>query len=411
MATFNVVLLESRIDKRGRAPLYARVSDKRAHRTKSLSEKVRPSKWNGAKQEVRASHPDAERINADIAELKGRAAAELRRLAWEGGDTSAAALAAALWDEPEPSASDDFFAFAGRWADRLRAEGRIGYWKRARSVLKKFRATVAGPLPLDAFTAGVLERHDRRMADDLGNSPNTRVVAFRLLRTVVRRAIKEGVMEPWDDPFLRFTPPKETKTERGRLTIEDIARIEDLNLEPGSDLDVARDLYLFALYAAGVRFGDVVRLRWENVHEAGGGRRLQYRMGKTNAPQDLALNPKAVAILDKYRRDREPAPDDLVFPVIAGYDLSTAEARERAVSSRNVLVNRSLKGVARRAGVRTHLTFHTARHSFADLARRNGADVYKVSQALGHANLKVTSRYLSGFDSGAADEAVNIAFG
>ena len=410
MATFNIVLMTARSDRQGRAPLWQRITDASQSKTKSLGEKIKPSHWNGDKQVVRASHPDAGRINDKIATAKSGAAAETRRRTWEKRDLSAAAIADALWGG-RAAGPQDFFAFADAWTDRLLAQDRIGYWKRARSVLKKLRATVGGPLPFSSFTSEVLEAHDRRMADELGNAPNTRVVAFRLIRTVVRRAIKDGVMEPWDDPFIRFTPPKETATDRGKLTVEEVDALFALELEEGSELDRTRDLYLFALYAAGVRFGDVASLRWSNVHQTEGGHRLRYRMSKTNAEKDLKLNARALSILGKYRGGGEPDGDALVFPLLSGYDLSTAKSRDDATSSRNVVVNRNLKVLAKLADVRSHLTFHTSRHTFADLARRNGADVYKVSKALGHSNLKVTTRYLAGFDSNATDDAIDTAFG
>ena len=41
------------------------------------------------------------------------------------------------------------------------------------------------------------------------------------------------------------------------------------------------------------------------------------------------------------------------------------------------------------------LTFHIARHTWADLARKSGRDVYEISRGLAHSGLGVTERYLA----------------
>ena len=65
-----------------------------------------------------------------------------------------------------------------------------------------------------------------------------------------------------------------------------------------------------------------------------------------------------------------------------------------------MLVNKHLKAVAKRveaAGtpMPAKLTFHIARHSWADLARKSGRDVYEISRALAHSGLGITERYLA----------------
>lgn len=412
MATVNVVLRASKADAKGRSPLYLRISDASTHRMSSLRVKVLLSQWNADKQEVRASHPEAEDINERIAKQKARVLDELKRRRWADGDQSAAALAGAIWVAPEVAqAAPDFFSYAEAWAGQLLANGQVYYYKRVWSALKKFRANVSAPLPFDQFGPDILKAHQAYMMQTLGNTANTACVSFTILRTIFKNAVREGVISLAGDPFLRFSPPKETRTERTKLSIGEIEQFEVVVLPPGSDLDWARDLFLFSLYTAGVRFGDAVRLRWRHIQESAGDTRLCYQMSKTGTAKDIKLNEKARAILAKYRPSEVPEAESLVFPLLEGYDLSTPSTIVSSTNSRNVTVNVSLKEVARRAGVKADVSFHIARHTFADLARRNGADVYKVSKALGHANLAVTARYLAGFDNGAADDALDIAFG
>ena len=146
-------------------------------------------------------------------------------------------------------------------------------------------------------------------------------------------------------------------------------------------------------------------LRVENVR----GGRLRYRMSKTGAQKDIAIVPAAAAILKHYDVDGRP-PTARVFPVFDGYNLSTPDHIYRATRSRNAIVNRNLKEMAKMAGIYEGISFHLARHTWSDYARREGWDVYKISKALGHTDLKTTEHYLKGFDTESIDEEMGRLF-
>ena len=83
---------------------------------------------------------------------------------------------------------------------------------------------------------------------------------------------------------------------------------------------------------------------------------------------------------------------------VVGVPQTVSERFVNASGSQNVLVNTQLKSVAKRveaAGtpMPEKLTFHIARHTWANLARKSGRD--EISRGLAHPRLGITGRHLA----------------
>lgn len=59
----------------------------------------------------------------------------------------------------------------------------------------------------------------------------------------------------------------------------------------------------------------------------------------------------------------------------------------------NNCCNVNLGHLAGRCGIRTHLTFHVGRHTFATLALNRGMPMETLSRILGHTNIRTTQIY------------------
>ena len=131
-------------------------------------------------------------------------------------------------------------------------------------------------------------------------------------------------------------------------------------------------LFLFACFV-GLRYSDLITLRWSDVVEEKDEIRIEKMMHKT---QHMVYVP-----LGKIARDYLPErgePDALVFP-----DLPKGTSDIDAI----------IKQWVSDAGIEKKVTFYSSRHTFATLNLIQGADLYVVSQLLGYKEIRTTEGY------------------
>ncbi len=400
MASVRIIQRKDKSRADGTAPLYVRITARRRSRYVSTGIYVEPRHFNAARQEVRRSHPLASAYNARLQDLR----LEAERAALEA-------------DAPE-AVKDALQGRAGsltryfeRFIEGLEQAGQ--YWERKKytTTLRKLRACLGEEIDFADLDREALRRFEVYLRDRVGNRPNTRRKEFARLRRVVRQAVKDGVIPPEKDALAYFDLPKAERPVRRKLTLEEVRALEAADLEPGSWPALARDAYVLAVYAGGMRVSDVCNLRRRHVERDGDTLRLHYRQMKTGTPVSMPLPPPARRIVEHYLegaadgRVTRPDPDAYVMPFLRDRDTGDGVRLRRAIGAVNVMLNRGIKEAARVAGLERPetISMHTARHTFADYARSRTGDLYAVSRALGHRNLKTTEAYLRSLDQAAVD--------
>jgi site-specific recombinase XerD len=179
-------------------------------------------------------------------------------------------------------------------------------------------------------------------------------------RWCVRKGIVEG--DPFEDIVI-----KTQDAVKEYLTIEELKQLASTPTK----LKV-RNPFLFSCFT-GLRYCDVIRLRWRDVEESNGRTRIVFRQKKTRAQEYMDLNPQAVLLMGDRCAD-----DRLVF---AGWSKASS------------LANSQLKVWVQSAGIKKHISFHCARHTFATMLLTLDTDIYVVSKLLGHSNVKTTQVY------------------
>ncbi len=329
----------------------------------------------------------------------------------EAGERAGRAKTAGQARRMLASEKGSFTAFFRKHVEHLSVDGRVWDAKKYATTLRKLTDAL-GDVEAVAFDGDALRAFERWLKTKTDNGPNTVRKELVRLRTVARLAVRDGLLTL--NPFERFDMPPEHATHRRKLMLPEMRALAALPLEDDERARWVRDAFVFAFYAGGMRFGDACTLRGESVVPDGrdgqAGFRVRYRMMKTGAAVDLPLPPVAVDLLRAH--STIPAdPDAFVFPMLRGAHLTGADGKpdgvrlRKAISSSNATTNRVLKDLARLAEIERpdEVSFHVARHSFADLARTQSGNVYAVSKALGHANLTITETYLRSFDRDATD--------
>jgi integrase/recombinase XerD len=139
------------------------------------------------------------------------------------------------------------------------------------------------------------------------------------------------------------------------------------------------------MYATGMRVTELVSLNMDSLHTDPPPAWVRC-LGKGSKERTIPVHEHAVGALMSYLDDSRPAllknrPHQALFVNRRG---------ERLTRQGFWLI---LKGYAKGAGIESHVTPHTLRHSFATHLLRGGASVRDVQELLGHANVSTTQVY------------------
>ena len=219
------------------------------------------------------------------------------------------------------------------------------------------------------ITAEMIEDYLLFLKNEKGNAVQSCCLKLTALRFFYKHVLDQPIT-------IGFSLPKTPRRLPSVLTKQQVRRIIDA---PGN---LKHRLLLMTTYAAGLRVGEVRRLKPEHIDsqrmlikvENGKGRKDRYTM----------LSKKLLAELRRYYQACRP--QTYLFPS------SFKKSKDQPLSYEAV---RSIYEKARKqAGVKTGKGLHTLRHSFATHLLEAGYDIRKIQVLLGHSKLTTTMIYL-----------------
>jgi site-specific recombinase XerD len=151
-----------------------------------------------------------------------------------------------------------------------------------------------------------------------------------------------------------------------------------------AELRSLRDRVLITvLYSAGLRLGEVCRLRVENIDSPR--MLLHIRQAKGHKDRYVPLSPVALELLREWwlRTMRKTRPTGLLFPC----------AKDPLRPIHHSTVQRALRLAVRRAGLTKRVSPRTLRHSFATHLMEQGMNLRVIQILLGHSHTRTTEIY------------------
>ncbi len=234
-----------------------------------------------------------------------------------------------------------------------------------------------GERHVSAFLA-VLREGDADHPPLAASSAARALVAVRGLH---RFGVREGLTE--HDPAREVKPPTPPRRLPKALPVDDVSRLLDSTIGDGPG--VLRDRALLEiLYSTGARISEAVGLDLDDIDTV---ERTVLLDGKGGKQRLVPVGRPALDALDVYRVRARPG------LVAAGRGTPAVFLNVRGGRLSRQSAWNALKVAARVAGIRTPVSPHTLRHSFATHLLEGGADVRVVQELLGHASVTTTQIY------------------
>lgn len=212
---------------------------------------------------------------------------------------------------------------------------------------------------------GITQLTIRRMDDDLmarGLSRSSIYNYHKMLKYWLGVAVEEGYIAK--SPYEGMKLDKGKKDDIKFLTDAEREKVEKMECE--GTIAKVRDMFLLACYT-GLSYSDMSKIEPQDFTDEGGRIKLRSHRIKTGGLYTLTILPKAKVILERY-----------------GWKVPNIS---------NQKCNQYLKAIQSACGIRTTLTMHVGRHTFATWALQKGVAIEVVSKMLGHSSINTTQIY------------------
>jgi integrase/recombinase XerC len=201
------------------------------------------------------------------------------------------------------------------------------------------------------------------------------------MRSFFKYLMREGLAEV--NPARGVATPKREKYLPAVIQTSDVASLLE-QADVSTPLGIRDRAWLELLYASGLRIGELVGIDLDDIELRG---RLVKVRGKGSKERIVPFGTKAEQAIRDYlavRSDLMAATQSEDQPLFVNY-------RGERITTRSI--RRIFDGYVRDAALRTGISPHTMRHSFATHLLNAGADLRGIQELLGHASLSTTQKY------------------
>lgn len=384
MVSTKIIYRTDKTNASGEHPVYIRIIKDRRPKYISLNIYLKPEQWDEENRQVK-KHPNAQRLNKYISTKF----LEAQGVALDMVTAEKQILPEQIKEQIMGKAPESFLKYAKGYLNELDNANKISSYRKNKAIIGKIEEFTGGnDLLFDHITVSWLKAYEQHLKTKYGNKTNTIHSNFRCIRRIINAAIFEDSIKEDKNPFKRFKLTYE-QVKKNYLTDEELMLVELAPLQKNSLKDHHRNMFVFSAYAGGLRISDILLLKWKHFETD----RIVMQTKKTSSVVSIKLPDKALDILKIYQGPNVK-PFDFIFPILKNdIDYTSPKKLYNAISSATAFTNDDLKDIAKIIGLEKHISFHSARHTFATRALMKGMRIEYVSKLMGHSSIQVTQIY------------------
>lgn len=275
----------------------------------------------------------------------------------------------------------DFITFANSEIDRARSKGHYNTaknYKTAINSLSKFLGR--DKCLIDEITMHTIDEYQKWLTSR-GVRLNTVSCYMRSLRALYNKGVESNDIAD-KMPFKRAYTGRE-KTSKRCLLESDIQKLKILDLKKGTNIAMARDLFLFGFYSMGMPFIDIAFMEKSQIKDG----YISYSRHKTGQEVIVGLEPCMIDIINRYITEDSK----YVFPILSEGDSQTTF---KQYQNKLRLYNHELGLLSDMIEASRPLSSYVVRHTWASIAYKYDIELSLISKALGHTKTSTTLLYI-----------------
>jgi integrase/recombinase XerD len=399
MASSVKLTLRKKPNKEGKFPIAIRVTKDRKSSFVFTSLYIDEKYWDEKNRKVKKSYPNSLTINNLLILKLSEANRTIIDLQSNKTDFSSKEIKKSI---VKPLGEETFNTLSKRFLDELKENKKLSRLNSDKPrVNHVIEFSKSENLYFNEINEEFLKKFISHLRIKRKNSERSIINNLIVIRTLFNIAINEGVVEQKFYPFgknkIKIKFPESQKI---GLTEEEVLKIRNLDNITNTEKH-ARNVWLFSFYSAGMRIGDVLKIRWSDVIDD----RLHYQMNKNSKRLSIPLSEKAKAILEIYKQDRLKS-NDFVFPELKEANLKSAHSILTKTKSATSRINKYLKRIAGKVKIEKKLTMHIARHTFGNISG-DKIPVQTLQKLYRHTDISTTMGYQANFTHKEEDEALD----
>mgnify|MGYP006382068147 FL=1 len=375
--------------------LYYHIIHQRKLRWISTDYHVYPEEWNAGKSSVIVSNSNNRQAHLQL--IQSQIDWEMKQMQciihdkeMDGVSYSVDDLANEIQQLPTSQSVFMFFRQQIAKKEQMQCVGTKNNYTNAVNRFIEFRNQK--DLTFSQMTADMMEMYQAWLWNR-GVGQNTVSFYLRTLRTLHHKAVEAG--QATSNDIFAHVQTANVRTAKRAISVKDIRKIEKLELQIGSSIDKARDLFLLSFYLRGMAFVDMAFLKKSDL-KCG---MVSYNRRKTHQNLNIEWMKPMQAIINKYAEQTKDSP--YMLPILTGKETSPYTQYRKVEYNTNY----NLKKIGKMIGLKIPLTTYVARHTWASIALHMNIPIATISEGMGHNSYKTTQIYLESIDVATINEA------